>query len=143
MTTTALFCFNRNYVGLRRGFWEHAALAYLVGDDFSRLPGGRADQPGSAPKLYTVMLGKNLRLGDSLFIVGAHKRFIPVEMAVITYRVSAILWHYRGACRPGGRQPFTYAGSRLRLPGASDKSIAVDSWMGTFCLFPEALRFFD
>jgi hypothetical protein len=86
---------------------------------------------------------KHLGLLDSLFIVGARKWFESIEATVIAYRVSAILWHHRGACRPGRRQPFRYAGGRLRLPGSSDKSLAFDSWMGTSRLFSEALRFFD
>jgi hypothetical protein len=90
-----------------------------------------------------VTLRKNLGFGDGLFIVGAHKWFESIEATVITYCVSAILWHYRGACRPGRRQPFSYAGSRLRLPGSSAKSLAFDSRMGTSRLFSEALGFFD
>jgi hypothetical protein len=76
-------------------------------------------------------------------VVGAHTRVVPIEMTVIVYSVSAVIRHHRGACRPGERQPLIYAGSRLRLPGSSDKSLAFDSRMGTSCLFSEALRFLD
>jgi hypothetical protein len=39
--------------------------------------------------------------------------------------------------------PFLHVGCGFSLPGSSDKSLALDSWMGTSRLFPEALRFFD
>jgi hypothetical protein len=43
-----------------------------------------------------VALRKNPGLLDGLGVIGAHERFIPGEMAVIAYCISAILWHYRG-----------------------------------------------
>ena len=93
--------FQSNYDRLGRGFWEHAALAYLVGDDFGRMLGYRTDHPGSAPKLHTVTLRKTLGLGDGLFIVGAHQRFVSIEVTVIAYTVSAVIRHHRAARRPG------------------------------------------
>ena len=95
--------FQSNYDRLGRGFWEHAALAYLVGDDFGRMLGYRTDHPGSAPKLHTVTLRKTLGLGDGLFIVGAHQRFVSIEVTVIAYTVSAVIRHQE-------RHTLTYRG---------------------------------
>jgi hypothetical protein len=68
--------FQPNYDRLSCGLRNHAALVYLMGDGSGRLPGHRAYQPGSAPKLYTVALRKNLGLRDGLFIVGARQRLV-------------------------------------------------------------------
>jgi hypothetical protein len=53
--------------------------------------GIESQQPGAAPQIYAVSLRKNLRLGDGLFIVGAHKRFVSAEVTSIAYSVSAIV----------------------------------------------------
>jgi hypothetical protein len=94
--------FNRKLRSAACWFRNHAAFVYLMGDGSGPLARYRAYQPESAPKLYTLAIAReNLGFGNGLLIVGARKRFAPVEVTVIAYGVSAVVRHYRGACRPG------------------------------------------
>jgi hypothetical protein len=99
MTTESLFCSKLR--SILYWFRNHAAFVYLMGDGSGLLLGYRAYQSEAAPKLYTVAMCENLGLGEGLFIVGTHKRLVPIEVTVIAYSVSAVVRHYRGACKPG------------------------------------------